>query len=313
MRILEGAIRMQDFGRVAVLYGGSSPEREISLKSGHAILGALQESGVNVIGIDVGDNFVSKLNSEQIDRVFIALHGAGGEDGSIQGLLEYAKIPYTGSGVLASALAMDKLKSKQIWQSMNLPTPSYQIVEKEQDCFIAAKDLGFPFMLKACRAGSSIGIVKIDKLAQIPAAWNTVSKFDDVIIAEQFIAGQEFTVSILENDVLPIIKINHQHNFLDFDAKYKDEATLYQIPCGLSKNHQQIINDLALSASKALDIKTWGRVDIMQDQHDNFWLLEINTVPGMTDHSLVPCAAKAYGLDFNKLVLRILMSTLADK
>jgi len=302
--------RVQDFGRVAVLYGGTSSEREVSIKSGLCVLHALQEAGVNVFGIDVGDNFIYKLTSERIDRAFIVLHGAGGEDGKIQGLLEYAEIPYTGSGVLASALAMDKLRSKQIWHDLGLPTPAYKIITNEKDCQNAANDLGLPFMLKACNGGSSLGIVKVTNAKEINNALNAVKSFDELIIAEQFISGTEFTTTMLNDEILPTIKLGTNHEFFDFDAKYYSENTLYQIPCNLNKNKQRELDELVLKACKALGVKTWARADVMQDIYENFWLLEINTVPGMTDHSLVPRAAKAYGLDFKQLVLNILAATL---
>jgi len=302
--------RVQDFGRVAVLYGGISSEREISIKSGLCVLHALQEAGVNVFGIDVGQNFIYKLTSERIDRAFIMLHGAFGEDGTIQGLLEYAQIPYTGSGVLASALAMDKLRSKQIWQSLGLPTPAYKIITNEKDCFNAVNDLGLPLMLKACSGGSSLGIAKITNTKEIGNALNKVKSFDDLIIAEQFISGTEFTVATLNDEILPTIKLGTNNEFFDFEAKYHSESTLYQIPCGLSKTKQCELDELVLKACKALGVKNLARADVIQDIDENFWLLEVNTVPGMTDHSLVPRAAKAYGLDFKQLALNILASTL---
>jgi len=217
--MLSKPIKTKEFGRVAVLRGGNSAEREVSLKSGLAVLNALQEAGINAFDIDVQENFIHKLKSERIDRAFIVLHGKGGEDGIIQGTLECAGIPYTGSGVLASALAMDKLRAKQIWHCLGLSTPAYQIVKNEQDCYQAAQKLGLPLMLKACCEGSSFGIAKVEDLTDIAAAWRKVSSFDRNIIAEQFIVGNEFTVAILGDEVLPTIKLGTEHKFFDFAAK----------------------------------------------------------------------------------------------
>lgn len=298
------------FGRVAVLYGGRSAEREVSLKSGAAVLAALQEAGVDAFAIDVGDDVLARLCEQQIDRAFIVLHGRGGEDGTVQGLLECAGIPYTGSGVLASALAMDKLRTKQIWHSAGLPTPRHAALATESDCHAAAAELGFPLIVKPASEGSSIGMAKVDDLEALLAAWQEARKFDPQVLVEQWISGPEFTVAMLGGEVLPPIRLATNNAFYDYEAKYLSNDTQYQIPCGLAENKEAELRNLTARACQTLGVTGWGRADVMQDAQGNFWLLEVNTVPGMTDHSLVPMAARAAGLDFTALVLSILASTL---
>ena len=299
------------FGRVAVLFGGKSAEREVSLKSGAAVLGALQSAGVDAFGIDVGDDVLIRLNSERIDRAFIVLHGRGGEDGSMQGLLECAGIPYTGSGILASALAMDKLRTKQVWQSLGLPTPHHAVLASEDDCHAAADNLGFPLIVKPAHEGSSIGMAKVSGIAELIAAWRAASTYDSQVLVEQWIQGPEFTIATLRGSVLPPIGLGTPHTFYDYDAKYVASDTQYRIPCGLDAAKEAELKELSARACDAVGIQGWARVDVMQDSAGAFWLLEVNTVPGMTDHSLVPMAARAAGLDFQQLVLAILDASMA--
>ncbi|MCJ8170697.1 D-alanine--D-alanine ligase [Atopomonas sediminilitoris] len=302
-----------DFGRVAVLFGGLSAEREVSLKSGNAVLSALQSAGVDAFGLDVGADFLQRLASEKIDRAFIILHGRGGEDGTMQGLLECLDIPYTGSGVLASALAMDKLRTKQVWLSTGLPTPRYAALSSLEDCAHVAQSLGFPLIVKPSHEGSSIGMAKVDSLAELEQAWQVAAKLDPQVLVEQVIQGPEFTVAVLRGEVLPPIRLVTPHTFYDFDAKYQANDTQYLIPCGLSAEKEAELKRLCAAACEAVGVQGWARVDVMQDADGEFQLLEVNTAPGMTDHSLVPMAAKAAGLDFTQLVLAILADSVEQR
>ncbi|MGG2395945.1 D-alanine--D-alanine ligase [Pseudomonas sp. SH1-B] len=303
---LHSTLDPKAFGRVAVLFGGKSAEREVSLKSGNAVLGALQAAGVDAFGIDVGDDFLQRLSSEKIDRAFIVLHGRGGEDGSMQGLLECAGIPYTGSGILASALAMDKLRTKQVWHSLGLPTPRHAVLTSQADCEAAATELGFPLIVKPAHEGSSIGMAKVESAAALIAAWQDAARYDSQVLVEQWIAGPEYTIAVLRGEVLPPIGLGTPHTFYDYDAKYLADDTQYRIPSGLSAEKEAELKDLTARACEAVGTQGWARADVMQDASGQFWLLEVNTVPGMTDHSLVPMAARAAGLDFQQLVLAIL-------
>ena len=311
MTALQSTRDPQAFGRVAVLYGGKSAEREVSLKSGAAVLAALQSAGVDAFGIDVDDQLLTRLSSERIDRAFIVLHGRGGEDGSMQGLRECAGIPYTGSGILASALAMDKLRTKQVWQSLGLPTPRHAVLASEADCRAAADGLGFPLIVKPAHEGSSIGMAKVAGIDELIAASRAASLYDSQVLVEQWIQGPEFTIATLRGKVLPPIGLGTPHTFYDYDAKYVANDTQYRIPCGLDAAKEQELKDLSARACEAVGIQGWARVDVMQDNSGAFWLLEVNTVPGMTDHSLVPMAARAAGLDFQQLVLAILDASMA--
>ena len=307
---LFSTIAPADFGRVAVLFGGKSAEREVSLKSGNAVLGALQSAGVDAFGIDVGDDFITRITREKIDRAFIILHGRGGEDGSMQGLLECLGIPYTGSGILASALAMDKLRTKQVWHSLGIPTPRHAVLSSEADCISAGKELSFPLIVKPAHEGSSIGMAKVSNVDELIVAWADASKYDSQVLVEQWISGPEFTIATLRDQVLPPIALGTPHTFYDYDAKYVANDTQYRIPCGLDSAKEQELMDLTAKACEAIGIAGWGRLDVMQDTDGQFWLLEVNTAPGMTDHSLVPMAAKAAGLDFQQLVLSILAASI---
>ena len=310
---LHSTLDVTAFGRVAVLYGGKSAEREVSLKSGEAVIGALQSAGVDVVAIDVGDDLLERLQREKIDRAFIILHGRGGEDGSMQGLLECLGIPYTGSGILASALAMDKLRTKQVWQSLGIPTPRHAVLASEQDCIAAGTELGFPLIVKPAHEGSSIGMAKVSSTQELVAAWQDAAKYDSQVLVEQWIHGPEFTIAVLRGQVLPPIALGTPHVFYDYDAKYIANDTQYRIPCGLDSVKEQELIDLTARACDAIGIEGWGRLDVMQDEQGRFWLLEVNTAPGMTDHSLVPMAARAAGLDFQQLVLAILAASVETR
>lgn len=310
---LHSTLDVKAFGRVAVLYGGKSAEREVSLKSGAAVIDALTTAGVDVVAIDVGDDLLDRLQNEKIDRAFIILHGRGGEDGSMQGLLECLGIPYTGSGILASALAMDKLRTKQVWQSLGIPTPRHAVLASESDCFQASTELGFPLIVKPAHEGSSIGMAKVNSAEELIAAWQDAAQYDSQVLVEQWIHGPEFTIAVLRGQVLPPIALGTPHVFYDYDAKYIANDTQYRIPCGLDSAKEQELIDLTARACDAVGIEGWGRLDVMQDEQGRFWLLEVNTAPGMTDHSLVPMAARAAGLDFQQLVLAILAESVATR
>ena len=307
---LHSTVEPKAFGRVAVLFGGKSAERPVSLKSGQAVLEALQSAGVDAFGIDVGDDFLQRLVSEKIDRAFVVLHGRGGEDGTMQGLLECLEIPYTGSGVLASALAMDKLRTKQVWQSLGLSTPRHAVLGSKADCISAVTELGLPLIVKPAHEGSSIGMAKVNSVDELIVAWKAASTYDSQVLVEQWIQGPEFTIASLRGQVLPPIGLGTPHSFYDYDAKYLADDTQYRIPCGLEDSKEQEIKQLTARACEAVGVSGWARTDVMQDADGKFWLLEVNTVPGMTDHSLVPMAARAAGLDFQQLVLAILADSL---
>lgn len=299
---------MESFGRVAVLYGGPAGEREVSLESGRNVLEALQAQGIDAVGIDaMPGTLPAQLQSSGAQRVFNMLHGRFGEDGVVQGCLETLGLPYTGSGVLASSLAMDKLRSKWLWHGAGLPTPEFRIVRGETaDWRELVAALGLPLMVKPIREGSSLGISKVNALEALPAAVAEARRFDDTVIIERFIKGQETTVGILEHQPLPVIRLETAREFYDYTAKYLADDTHYLIPSGLGERIECRLQELALQAFDALGCSGWGRVDFMVDEAGQPWLLEINTVPGMTSHSLVPMAAKAAGIDFATLTRRIL-------
>ena len=305
------SISAADFGKVAVVMGGFAAEREVSLISGKAVLEGLQSKGIDAYAIDLDRDVVYTLKQGGFDRVFNVVHGRGGEDGQLSGALDLLKMPYTGSGVLGCALAMDKYRTKQIWQSLNLPTPNYLLIESKAQLADAAK-LGFPLMLKAALEGSSIGVVKVSNEQALEAAWEEASACNSHVIAEQFVdgGGVEYTCSILGDRALPLIALHAKNDFYDYEAKYLADDTEYRVPCGLDEAKEAEIQALCLKAFKAVDAKGWGRVDVMLDQAANPWLIEVNTVPGMTSHSLVPMAAKAVGLSFADLVWEVLAQTL---
>ena len=299
-----------EFGRVAVIYGGNSNERSVSLDSGAAVLQALQNQGVDATHFDPKHQDITELR--QYDRVFNVLHGRGGEDGLLQGVLQWFNIPQTGSGILASALGMDKVRTKQLWQGCGLSTAPFSILTAETDWQQVVNMLGLPLIIKPVHEGSSIGMTKVNNLDELPAAYATAVQCGDVVMAERWITGREFTIVIIDDEAYPVIRLEPADitNFYDFEAKYNRNDTSYYIPCGLSISDEKHLQDLSLSAFRAVGATGWGRIDAMQDEAGNFWLLEINTVPGMTSHSLVPMAAKAHGMDFESLCWHILAQTI---
>lgn len=299
-----------EFGKVAVLMGGWSAERAVSLVSGQAVLKALQARGVEAQGIDADREILRVLASGGFDRAFIALHGRGGEDGVIQGALEILGLPYTGSGVMASALGMDKLRTKQIWRGVGLPTPPCQLVASPAELADAAIELGLPLAVKPSREGSSIGVSRVNDPAQFQAAWERAAACHSPVLVEPWIQGQEYTGSLLQGEALPLIRLETSREFYDYQAKYHANDTRYLCPCGLPEAREAELRELVRQAFAAIDGSGWGRVDLMVDNQSQPWLLEVNTVPGMTDHSLVPMAARAAGLSFEELVWRILETSL---
>ena len=303
--------------KVAVLFGGTSAERDVSLQSGAAVLAGLRESGVDAHGIDTKTFNVALLKEEGFSKVFIALHGRGGEDGTLQGLLEQIDLPYTGSGVMASALTMDKLRTKLVWQASGLPISPYIALNRQQFETLSAVELmagvaklGLPLIVKPSHEGSSVGMSKVDQADQLHPALEEAFRHDSDVLIEKWLSGPEYTVAILGDNVLPSIRIQAPGVFYDYEAKYLSDETQYFCPSGLSDELEQQLATLSLQAYQALGCSGWGRVDVMQDSDGNFYLLEVNTSPGMTSHSLVPMAARQSGLSFSQLVARIL--TLAD-
>jgi len=299
----------QHFGKVAVLMGGPSAEREISLKSGAAILTALKKSNVHAEAIDVSTDVFEKLHSGKYERAFIALHGPLGEDGCIQGGLEVMGMPYSGSGVMASSICMNKLMTKQIWQGCGIPTPKYRVLSDELGENELITELGLPMIFKPVSQGSSIGITKVNNKAEIAPAWVSARNYEETVIAEQWVEGREYTIAMLDGKALPVIRLETSRSFYDYDAKYQSNDTQYHCPCGLSEALEKQIQKLAMQAFNATEASGWGRVDVMLDKNDQPWFLEANTVPGMTDHSLVPMAAKAKNISLNELVIKILQTS----
>lgn len=298
------------FGKVAVLLGGKSAEREVSLDSGTAVLEALVRSGVNAEAFDPQERSVTELVN--YDRAFIVLHGRGGEDGQIQGALEWLNVPYTGTGVQGSAIGMDKVKTKQVWQGSELPTAPYRIVTKDSDANDIVNALGLPLIIKPVHEGSSIGMSKVEKIEDFAEAITKATEHDAVVMAEKWITGREYTIVVLNGQALPVIRLEPPQDvaFYDYEAKYQRNDVQYGIPCGLSEAEEQQLKALSLRAFQAVGASGWGRIDAMQDEQGNFWLLEVNTVPGMTSHSLVPKAAAAVGYSFDELCFAILEQTL---
>ena len=298
------------FGKVAVLFGGKSAEREVSLDSGNAVLEALLRSGVQAEAFDPKHRSVTELVN--YDRAFIVLHGRGGEDGQIQGTLEWLDVPYTGTGVQGSAIGMDKIKTKQIWQGTDLPTAPYRIISKDSNIDEIVDSLGLPVIIKPVHEGSSIGMSKFEKKEDFAQAIAKATEHDAIVMAEKWITGCEYTIVVLNGEALPVIRLEPPKDvaFYDYDAKYQRNDVQYGIPSGLSESDEKQLQQLTLRAFQAVGASGWGRVDAMQDEQGNFWLLEINTVPGMTSHSLVPKAAKAVGVGFDELCVAILEQTL---
>jgi D-alanine-D-alanine ligase len=295
-----------EFGKVAVLYGGTSTEREISLVSGAAVLGALKRRGIDATGVDPRDESLFDLRQRGFDRAFIVLHGPGGEDGTVQGALEVLGLPYTGSGVQGSALGMDKLRTKRLAAAMGVMTADSLVLRTVSDCALAVERLGLPMIVKPGSQGSSVGMSKVVNAQDLEPAWRAAMAVDDVVFAEKWITGAEYTVAVLHRRVLPAIRIEAANAFYDYEAKYKRNDTKYHCPAGLSAQSEAHMASLALAAFDAIGAEGWGRVDFMADHTGRPLLLEINTVPGMTDHSLVPMAAHAAGIDFDELCWQVL-------
>ncbi len=295
-------------GRVAVLMGGTSAERDISLMSGNAVYQALINVGVDAFKLDIQDNAIDQLQKLKADRVFNILHGRGGEDGQLQAVMDLLGITYTGSDVCASALAMNKLLTKRVLRGSGLPTPEFQVLNSEEDCTRLLDELGLPVFVKPNLEGSSIGMTAVTKAEGLIPAWKKARQFGEVF-AEKWIMGAEYTVGFLGNKILPLIKLETPREFYDYEAKYFSEDTIYTCPCGLNEESTSIINKLVTQTIKVMGVKHWGRVDIMLDKDGQPFIIELNTVPGMTDHSLVPMAAKQAGLSMSELVLKILELT----
>jgi len=309
------AAEVQALGRVAVIYGGLSAERSVSLKSGAEVLKGLLAAGVDAFGIDLGGNGehpLAQLTAARFDRAFLILHGRGGEDGTIQGVLEMMGKPYTGSGVAASALGMDKLRSKQLWCGGGLSTPAFAVLDEQSDLDAVAAQLGFPIMVKPIHEGSSIGMAKVSGRDQLEAALREARRFDSAVLAERWISGPEYTVGVLNGRALPIIRLETPHDFYDFNAKYEADDTRYLFDTQLSSAEEAELKVLVEKAFAMVGCRGWGRVDVMLDDRGCFQLLEVNTAPGMTDHSLVPMAAREAGMSFEQLVVEILRGAALD-
>lgn len=294
------------FGRVVVLYGGQTAERDVSLSGGRAVLQGLRELRVDAAGLDVDSDWLTQIQRIKPDLAFILLHGKGGEDGVVQGALESIAVRYTGSGVLASALAMDKTRCKQFWSGIGLRTPAFEVLERNSNWQLVLDSLGGKVMVKPACEGSSLGMSLAESPAELETAWQLACQFDSNVLAEQWLDGAEYTVAVVNGRVLPTIKLETDRLFYDYHAKYVADDTRYQCPCGLSLDEEKIIRELALQAYTSLGCVGWGRVDLMVDANGDYSLLEVNTVPGMTGHSLVPMAARADGLSFNELLVEIL-------
>ena len=300
----------KDFGRVAVLLGGTSSEREISLKSGNACLAALAKRGVDAHPFDPKDKPLAELVSRKFDRAFIALHGPGGEDGTLQGALEFLGLPYTGSGVMGSAIGMDKLRTKRLASAVGIPSAEYLVIRGPQDLETVIERLGVPLIVKPATQGSSVGMTKVEKAGDLAAAYQAAALLEPTVFAEQWITGAEYTVAILQGRALPSIRIETPATFYDYQAKYFRNDTKYHCPSGLSNEAEKHLASLALSTFAAVGAEGWGRADFMMDKTGRPYLLEINTVPGMTDHSLVPMAARALDINFEQLVWQVLETSL---
>ena len=294
------------FGRVAVLFGGASSEREISLLSGNAVLAALKARGVDAHAFDPRDQALAELLTGRFERVWIALHGPGGEDGTLQGALEYLGVPYTGSGVMGSAIGMDKLRTKRLALAVGVPTADFVVLRGPQDFELALERLRLPLMVKPATQGSSVGMTRVERAGELAAAYAAAAQFETLVFAEPWLTGSEYTVGILQGAALPSIRIETPKTFYDYEAKYFRTDTRYFCPSALSSGAEAHLAQLALASFEACGASGWGRADFMMDAAGRPQLLEINTVPGMTDHSLVPMAARAVGIDFGELCWRVL-------
>jgi D-alanine-D-alanine ligase len=302
-----------DFGRVAVMYGGTSCEREVSLDSGSAVLAALRSRDIDAIGWDPAEQDLAEFAAANFDRVWIALHGPGGEDGAVQGLLQLLNTPYTGSGVLASALAMDKIRSKQLFETAGISTPDYVVIESSGDARLAADEFGFPLVIKPVGQGSSVAISKVFAADELQAAVELALGFGGPALAERCIIGDESTVAVLQGQALPSIRIETPRVFYDYRAKYESDNTRYFCPGTDDPELEQRFHDLAIAAFDILGCSGWGRVDFMTGEDSQPQVLEVNTIPGMTSHSLVPMAARVAGMDFEELCWRILETSMTTR
>ncbi len=302
----------EDFGRVAVLQGGTSAEREISLMTGAAVTAALVRRGVAAIAVDPADGALHELLAGHFDRVWIALHGGGGEDGTVQGALTTLGLPYTGSGVLGCALAMDKYRSKLVLEAAGLPTPKWMMLDSPARLDEVADVLGLPVVVKPASEGSSVGMSKVELATELEAAWQSARQHDQNVLVERWISGGEYTAAVVQGQVLPMIRIETPRSFYDYEAKYFSDSTQYFCPSGLAPEREAEFADMCAAAFSALGCSGWGRVDFLLDQYGKPYILELNTVPGMTDHSLVPMAARQAGIDFEELVWRILETSCGD-
>jgi len=309
------ALRIQQpeaFGRVAVLMGGSAAEREVSLKSGLAVFEALKNQAVDVVAVDVKESAIAALAAQKIDRVFNIIHGRGGEDGVLQAILEDMNLPCTGSGVMASALTMDKLRTKLCWQGYGLLTPKWFVLKDEKEIDACIESLGFPVIVKPAQEGSSIGMSKANNKNELRKALILAENYQCDVLVEAWVTGEEYTVAVIDGEALPVIRLQTANEFYDFEAKYQSNSTQYHCPCGLSEQQENKLKVLAVEACKVVGVKGWGRVDVFIDSEGEAQLIEVNTVPGMTDHSLVPMAAKAEECDFDELVWRILETSVNE-
>ncbi len=300
------SLRANEFGKVAVLFGGKSAEREISLLSGNAVLAALKRAGVDAHAFDPAQRGLHELKSEKFARVFIALHGRYGEDGTVQGALELLEIPYTGSGVMASALCMDKVRTKMVWVAAGLPTPRWEVLFPKSDWEVVAKKLGLPLIVKPAREGSTIGLTKVSGAGQLEEAYHAAARHDPLVLAEEFVEGTELTAAFLGERALPLVRIEAPQGNYDYHNKYFSDETRYHCPSGLLLQQEKRIQETVMRSAHVLDCRGWGRADLILRADGSFALLEINTSPGMTGHSLVPMAAKAVDISFDDLVIRIL-------
>ncbi len=297
---------MSNFGKVAVVMGGWGAEREVSLSSGAEVLAGLQAQGVDAHAVDADRNILNTLKDEKFDRVFNILHGRGGEDGVLQGALSLLQIPMTGCGVMASAISMDKLMTKRIWTGSGLKTPAFATLTDDTDFAAVVTEYGLPLMVKPADEGSSVGMTKVSELSQLKPAYEKAKQYNCAVFAEQWVTGTEYTISIVGDQVLPVIRVETDSAFYDYEAKYQSDETRYLCPCGLEAEAEKEMQQLAKLAFDTLGASGWGRIDLMQDENGQAWLIELNTVPGMTSHSLVPKAAEAAGMSFSELVVKIL-------